>query len=128
MFGGNWVSAASIATSSDINNKYFINNMFQSYDILFDYLQPRVFKYKDGLSNRIHTGFIAQEVANAIEKASLTNFDFAALCIASANNQETWSLRYEEFISLNTWQIQKLKSRVKILEDEIIELKKIIKG
>ena len=31
-------------------------------------------------------------------------------------------LRYEEFIALNTWQIQKLKQRVKELEEKIHEL------
>nr|DAZ72819.1 MAG TPA: Receptor recognition protein, Long tail, Helical sandwich, Tail fiber [Caudoviricetes sp.] len=32
-------------------------------------------------------------------------------------------MRYEEFIALNTWQIQKLKQRVTELENEIKEIK-----
>jgi hypothetical protein len=32
-----------------------------------------------------------------------------------------YTLRYEEFIALNTWQIQKLKPRVSTLEQTILD-------
>ena len=34
-----------------------------------------------------------------------------------------YALRYEEFIALNTWQIQKLKPRMTAAEQEILQLK-----
>jgi hypothetical protein len=58
--------------------------------------------------------------------AGITNKEFAALCIDSpGTGSETWSLRYSEFISLNTWQIQLLKARVEALENEIKNLKSV---
>jgi hypothetical protein len=52
----------------------------------------------------------------------LTNYDFAGLCydINSTTGEITnWRLRYEEFIALNTWQIQKLKKRITELEEKL---------
>jgi hypothetical protein len=51
---------------------------------------------------------------------SITNTqELAAYCIY---NQETGEggIRYDEFVSLNTWQIQKLKPRVSALEQTIL--------
>jgi hypothetical protein len=36
--------------------------------------------------------------------------------------QECWFLRRDEFVSLNTWQIQKLKPRVSSLEERVTAL------
>ena len=128
-FTGSWKTNSAFQVVSDKNEKNNINTMAETYDTIFDNLKPRIFKYNDSRSNRYHTGFIAQEVDEARNISGLTRQDFAAICVTNEGTlQERWGLRYSEFISLNTWQIQRLKSRVKILEDEIIELKKIIKG
>ena len=37
----------------------------------------------------------------------------------TGNGTIAWFLTYEEFISLNTWQIQKLKPRVATLEEKV---------
>jgi hypothetical protein len=37
--------------------------------------------------------------------------------------EKKWYLRRDEFIALNTWQIQKLKTRVSELETELAEIK-----
>jgi hypothetical protein len=37
--------------------------------------------------------------------------------------KECWYLRRDEFVALNTWQIQKLKPRVTQLEEELSTLK-----
>ena len=106
-----------------MNKKHDISNITEAYEVLFDSLIPRIYKYDDGTSNRLHTGFIAQEVENAIEVAGKTTQDFAGFVRATFLNPETSTeeevccLRYEEFISLNTWEIQKLKARVAHLEE-----------
>lgn len=38
-------------------------------------------------------------------------------------DEPVWILRRDEFVALNTWQIQKLKTRVTELENEIKEIK-----
>ena len=97
--------------------------MSNNYETLFDNLNSCIFKYNHGTSSRYHTGFIAQEVKDAMDIASISTQDFAALVIQQTEEGEKWGLRYEEFISLNTWQIQKLKTRVTELENEIALLK-----
>ena len=88
-----------------------------------DKLKPRRFKYDDGQSDRYHTGFIAQEVKDSMDEIGLDTKDLAAYVAAPIDGDQTdLSLRYEEFIALNTWQIQKLKSRVASLEARIAEL------
>ena len=123
---GNWYkgSNGSTAVSSDINKKNSIVNLEDSYSILFDNLQPVTYKYNDGTSNRLHTGFIAQQVKDALDKANISTQDFAGLVILNKDTEQAdWYLRYEEFIALNTNEIQKLKKRVNQLETEVSSLK-----
>jgi len=103
--GSNWIS------SSDQKVKNSIEDYTYGYDVLFDGLHPRRYKFNAGTSGRYHTGFVVQEVLAALETAGLPTNDFAAVCrfAADRDKEEEWGLRYEEIISLNTWQIQKLK-------------------
>ena len=55
-----------------------------------------------------------------MDEVGLDTKDLAAYVAATIDGDETvLSLRYEEFIALNTWQIQKLKARVAELERRI---------
>lgn len=117
------ITTVAMQTDSDINKKHNIKIMPDSYDVLFDNLKPVVYQYNNGTSDRYHAGFIAQEVKDAMDTAGLDMKDFAAICISDKDtNDETWRLRYNEFISINTHQIQKLKERVLELEDAIRRL------
>lgn len=121
---GTWTGSVSSGTTSDSRYKNSITELSSAYSILFDNLTPKKFKYNDGTSNRFHTGFIAQDVNEAIKNSGLTTQDFAATVLFNKDKEnEQWALRYEEFIALNTWQIQKLKQRVTELENEIKEIK-----
>ena len=122
---GTWIGTSSIAITSDANKKHDIGDITGPYDIIFDNLIPRTYKYNDGTSGRVHTGFIAGEVKDAITVAGKTTQDFAGYVRAITINSDTGEeeelccLRYEEFIALNTWQIQKLKKRVAELEAKL---------
>lgn len=106
---------------SDIRVKNSIEPFDERYERLFESLQPVRYKYNEGTSNRYHTGFIAQQVVESIEKAELTTKDFAAVVLNEPNTEnECWFLRRDEFIALNTDQIQKLKPRVFALEQSIL--------
>lgn len=121
---GTWSGSVSGGTTSDSQYKNSITELSAAYSILFDNLTPKRFKYNDGTSNRFHTGFIAQDVNEAVKNSGLTTQDFAATILLNKGKEnERWALRYEEFIALNTWQIQKLKQRVTELENEIKEIK-----
>ncbi len=103
---------------SDRNKKNTIDALSSNYTLLFDQLRPVTFKYNEGTSDRLHTGFIAQEVRDAAIDAGLTTKDFAAYCEWEDDNGEvTCGLRYSEFIALCVDQIQKLKKRVIELEN-----------
>lgn len=120
-FKGLW-KGDDITITSDRNLKNSIEGLNDKYDDFFDRLSPVRFRFNNGASGRFHTGFVAQDVETAIESAGLSTDD-AALYVRLTDNDPsldspavTYGLRYTEFISLNTWQIQKLKARVAKLE------------
>lgn len=129
---GSWYLSTSTLITSDINFKHSIEKQSDNYSILFDNLNPIRYKYNNNTSNRYHTGFIAQEVEEAILSAKLTTQDFAGfvrdyeteidLETGEEVQVERCYLRYEEFIALNTNEIQKLKKRVTELETQLAEL------
>ena len=124
---GNSYSTSAVSISSDINKKNNISYFSEKYELFYDNIQPTTYKYNNGTSNRIHSGFIAQQINKSLIEANLNSYQFAGLVIdkyeINGEEKEDWYLRYEEFIALNTWQIQKLKSRVTELENEIQSLK-----
>lgn len=109
-------------TTSDARQKHSIEPLSESYEEFFDGLEPVSFIYEKADSNRRHVGFIAQDVEQSLLRAGISLQDFAGVCIGS-DEDKTYGLRYEEFIAINTLQIQKLKARVAELEKEIKELK-----
>ncbi len=119
--GGTYKAASSISVLSDRERKNSIEEVDDRYSLLFDRIKPKRFKYNDGTSGRYHTGFIAQEVKNAMDIAGIDTKEFAALCYDTDENGELsgWSLRYDEFIALHTMEIQKLKAEIKSLKEQI---------
>lgn len=111
-----------LQTPSDKQLKKDISSLNEKYDTLFNNLQPVSFKYKDG--HRTHVGFIAQDVKEAMDIANISNEDFAAYCEDKKDNGVECSLRYSEFIAINTMQIKKLKDEVKELKEQINKLTK----
>ena len=114
-----YMASAPIGTS-DANAKNSIELMNDKYSDIFDDLKPVSFKFNDGESGRTHTGLIAQDVKATLEKFNVSTTDFAAYCSwKTEDGTETCGLRYEEFISMNIYEIQKLKARVAELENQI---------
>lgn len=115
---GQWTFNVEPKTVSDERYKNTINDFSEPYESFFDLLRPRTYKYNYGTSGRAHLGFIAQEVAQSAEMSGLDLNDVAVVCRPEDENGN-WTIRYGEFVSLNTWQIQKLKARVAELEKKI---------
>lgn len=115
-------------TSSSRLAKQNITTFTTSHHKFFDNLQPRLFQYKNGTNQRLHYGFILDEVGIALQNAGLTTQECAAYCLDDSSNPNgDGGLRYDEFIALNTWQIQLLKPRVSALEQHCAALEARIK-
>lgn len=149
-------SSGSTAITSDRNLKKDIYDLDEKYVTFFMLLRSITYKYDnpENKGHRDHIGFIAQEVEEALLKAGLTTEEFAGLVIeknvtlnpnhdSSLSEEENkaneihydklYSLRYEEFIALNTYMIQKqqkeiddLKSENTALRKELDELKELV--
>ena len=123
------VSYTSNITTSDRNQKHDIKDLTPDHDGFFDDLRPVSFVYNESDSGRTHLGYIAQEVEESLIKNNIETKNFAGICIDknASNSGSVYALRYEEFIPLNTDQIQKLKKRVADQEARITELEEVIK-
>jgi hypothetical protein len=130
--------------TSDRNQKKNIETLDQKYVELFDKLLPVSFMFNDAESDRTHIGFISQDVKAAMDEVGLTDLDFAGFCRDiltewDEENQEErvvldddgepiyrYSLRYTEFIALNSHMIQINKQKIQSLQNELKELKNTI--
>lgn len=108
---GNW----DLPTDSDRTLKNSIELLGNKYSILFDSLHPVRYKYNNGTSGRYHTGFIAQELKDAIDNAGLTTMDFAGY----VEDDGICRIRYSELIALCVQEIQLLKKEIKEIKGEI---------
>ena len=111
-------------SQSDRNSKTDIKNMGDIQEQLFKSLNPVEFKFADSDSGRIHYGFISQDVEDSLNNLGLTGKDFAGFCKdiyldENGNEVSRYSLRYSEFIALNTFMIQKLQERIDTLEEKL---------
>ena len=109
---------------SDKRFKKNINVVTDKYDAFYDDLLPSEYSYIDG--KRIHFGLVANDIKDLLEKHGIETNDFAPFVEFHLHDEmgreleETrYGIRYTEFIALNIYQIQKLKKRVKDLEDII---------
>lgn len=106
--------------TSDRNAKNSIEVLPEKYTAMLDQLEPKRFKMNDGTSGRYHVGFIAQEVEAAMASAGISSTEFGGFVKdKDKNGNDIYMLRYDEFVALNTRQIQLLKARVAELEAKL---------
>lgn len=134
-------------TTSDRNLKSNIKPLTEKHIQFFSLLQPVSFTFKDGKSGRTHIGFISQDVENAMKQIGLTDLDFAGFCKdvetvvikdtcgnktyqikkdENGNDIYIYSLRYDEFIALNTFMIQKLYKENQDIKERLLQLEEKI--
>lgn len=103
--------------SSDRRLKANINNDMDRYVDMLEHLNPCSYTIeadKDGVK---HTGYIAQEVEEALEAAGLTAKDFGGFVYHA--EEDNYALRYEEFIPVLHATVMSLSERIKDLEDRL---------
>lgn len=107
------------ASSRDIKTE--IHDFDERYDDFFDNLNPQLYKYNFATVNGYSMGYIWEETKDAYLNAGLTDNDMGAVSETESvpGGKE---LDRTDFIALNTWQIQKLKSRVEELETKLAAL------
>lgn len=111
---------AGVVNTSDRNEKFDILPMAEVYGQIFDRLIPVTFKYVDNSNERTHIGLVAQDVKDAILDVGLTTKEFAGYCEWKNEDESIGcGLRYSEFVAINIYEIQKLKARVKELEEKL---------
>lgn len=113
----NWGAIFRVAhQSSDKQLKENISPLSQGCDAFFDSLSPVSFNYINGEyingKRGLHFGFIAQDVLKTAQTNNLEN-------ISMVWKDDYYNLNKMELIALNTWQIQKLKSRILELEKQL---------
>lgn len=124
-------SSGSTAVTSDENLKD-IYEIDEKYIDFFNNLKPVNYIYKQK-GHRKHFGFGARQVEQSLLDAGLTTEDFAGVLkdkdvtICADENgtgkdihyDELYSLRYEEFVSLNTLMIQKALKEIQEIKNKI---------
>ena len=111
-------SGNAIEFTSDRNAKNSIQEQPEVYSQLFDKLNPVIFKYNNGTSDRYHCGLIAQDMEDAMQELGMDSKDCAALCYETDDdgNKTNYGIRYTELISMCIHEIQQLKARIAELE------------
>ena len=106
--------------SSDKRGKKNISEINLNYINIFDSITPVTYMRKDTDDGVVHTGFIAQDVVDAVKKIGLDYHKFGLVDAfqddAYGKMQECYALCYEEFIALNTAKIKQLEKRIQELE------------
>lgn len=88
-------------------------------DSVFDALEPVAYNFIGDTKKNI--GFIAQDVEKAFNDNGLVGSDYGVLQMP-VSEDDLYGLNYSQIIALNTDQIQKLKVRVRELEEQINDL------
>ena len=104
--------------TSDREQKKDIRYGLTEYDRFFDALAPCTFRFIDG-HERIHMGMIAQDIEEQMAAHGIDSMELAAFIKSPSEDGSgyDYGLRYGEFISLLIDQVQKLKKRVRKLEE-----------
>lgn len=103
---------------SDRNIKNSIEALPEKYVRMFDLVEPKRYKLNSGTSGRFHTGFIAQEVEEAMRACGIESEEFAGWAAAKRKDgSETYFLRYSEFIPILWAKVREQEERLKRLEE-----------
>ncbi len=113
---------AGVVNTSDRNEKFNVLPLADVYSRIFDRLIPITFKFVENTSDRTHIGLVAQDVKDAVLAEGLTTKEFAGYCEWENEDKSIGcGLRYSEFVAMNIYEIQKLKARVKELEEKLLK-------
>ena len=108
-------SKEGVDQTSDARCKKDISYDISKYESIFDALKPASFKFISDKKGITHLGFIAQDIKQSLLSNKIASNEFACL----NDNTKTYSLNYAELHALEVMEIQKLKNKIKELEEII---------
>lgn len=112
-----WGAICVAASGSDARLKDNVEDIDENIDKLYFQLQPKQFSYKPtahyGNPQSIHYGLIAQNLVSLLQEYNIKNSSVIW------DEEEFLGICYQELITLNIWQIQKLKKEISILEKRL---------
>ena len=107
-----------ILSISDYPAFYSSDNSGNIWEQFFNKLQPKTFARTSETEDKLHIGFIAQDIENAaievgipVESLSLLNHEYWT-DEETGEEKDRYGLAYEEFIALNTYMIKKLQAQI----------------
>ncbi len=101
-------------STSDAKCKHDIEALPEKYVKLLDALTPKRFKLDNGTSGRYHTGFIAQDVEQAMAECGIDSTEFGGFVKDAKTGR--YALRYSEFTALLLAKVREQDERIKRLE------------
>ena len=103
-----------VASDADLKTNIQSLDTQNSSDFIYS-LNPVEYKYKDGTSDRLHHGFIAQELHDSMQS------DWGVYCDANIKTGKNGckAIRYEELIADLVATVQSQNERIKELENKI---------
>lgn len=117
-----WLDILNISPGSDIRMKEDVVYLSDDDNLekFYTSLKPCSFYYneKSGYDTEIgkmHFGYIAQDIKQELETYGIEN---SAIVGQRMMPDRYYTVLKDEFVALNTWQIQKLKNRIKKLEEK----------
>lgn len=108
-------SKEGVDQTSDARCKKDISYDISKYESIFDDLKPVSFKFISDKKGITHLGFIAQDIKQSLLSNKIASNEFACL----NDNEKIYSLNYAELHALEVMEIQKLKNKIKELEEII---------
>ena len=128
-FASIWCTQSSLNSDSDINLKQDIRSYNENIEKAYMEFRGVSYKFKNFTDtdnhNRVHYGFISQEIEQTINKYGISNEEAGFLLKDKLDEPNEagqfiqYGLRYGEFISLNTHMTQKAHHRIDDLEKSL---------
>ena len=128
-FASIWCTQSSLNSDSDINLKQDIRSYNENIEKAYMEFRGVSYKFKNFTDtdnhDRVHYGFISQEIEQTINKYGISNEEAGFLLKDKLDEPNEagqfiqYGLRYGEFISLNTHMTQKAHHRIDDLEKSL---------
>lgn len=135
-YGTLYTSSGTVSVS-DENYKKEFTQFDDRYYKLASMIDLQLFKYKDGTSDRFHSGAVAQQIISCMKECNITLDEYGLICLLELEDEDgnecsQYRLRYDELNILMNWynrkRIQEQQSEIDKLKSTVAELTTLVKS